>query len=129
MLVRELIGAQVDSCTSDTKAEQAARRMLDDDVGSLAVIDGGELVGIVTERDLIAVVAGGCRDTVVGEVMTPRPDFLSPDIEVDDAADWMMAAGYRHLPVVDAGRIVGMLSIKDVLWALTQRRVRWSDEP
>ncbi len=124
MIVEELMVGPVDSCTVDTDVSEAARRMLADDVGSLAVVDGDQLVGIVTERDLLPLVADR-RDqagTPVGEVMTPNPDFLSPDVDIDDVTDWMMAAGYRHLPVVDAGRIVGMVSIKDLLWASSERR-------
>lgn len=124
MLVSDLIGGPVYSCTVDTTAEEAAARMIADDVGSLAVVTHGALVGIVTERDLVKVMAGGfgVRNPAVGDFMTPDPDSLEPDLEVDVAADWMMGAGYRHLPVVEDGHLVGMVSIKDVLWALTDRR-------
>jgi CBS domain-containing protein len=40
-------------------------------------------------------------------------------MDIDEAADWMLASGFRHLPVVDEGRVIGVISIKDVLWALT----------
>ncbi len=124
MLVNELIAGSVLSCTADTTAVEAAKTMIDNDSGSLAVLDQGDLVGIVTERDLIGFLAdrGTAGDGLVGEVMTPSPDSLAPDVEVAYAADWMLAAGYRHLPVVDGDRLVGMLSIKDVLWGLTQGR-------
>ncbi len=123
MLVRELIGGPVDTCTAEMDAVEAARKMLADDIGSLAVVANGDLVGIVTERDLLRVLADSpTRDSAsVGDVMTPSPDSLSPDVDTDDAAHWMMAAGYRHLPVVEEGRLVGMVSIKDVLWAITDR--------
>ncbi len=120
MRVSELIGGPVYSCTEQTTAIDAARQMLADDVGSLAVVKDGRLVGIVTERDLVREYAEHSSHTrAVGEVMTPNPDSLAPDVEVDEAASWMMAAGYRHLPVVEDGNLVGMVSIKDVLWALT----------
>jgi CBS domain-containing protein len=52
--------------------------------------------------------------------MTFLPDTFGPELSVEDAADWMLATGYRHLPIVEvSGRVVGMVSIKDVLWALT----------
>ena len=122
MRVSELIGGPVYSCTEDTDVREAARQMLADDIGSLAVIRDGDLVGIVTERDLVREFAHEhARTRKVGEAMTPNPDSLAPDIEVADAADWMMGAGYRHLPVIDSGELVGMVSIKDVLWALTDR--------
>ena len=122
MRVSELIGGPVFACSEETDARDAARQMLADDVGSLAVMKDDRLVGIVTERDLVREFAEESpRGRLVGEVMTPDPDSLAPDIDVDEAADWMMAAGYRHLPVVDEGKLVGMVSIKDVLWALTDR--------
>jgi CBS domain-containing protein len=128
--VEDLMVGPVDSCTVETDASEAARRMLADDVGSLAVVDGDVLVGIVTERDLLRLVADrpGRAGLRVGDVMTPNPDFLSPDVDNEDATDWMIAAGYRHLPVVDAGRVVGMVSMKDLLWAATERRPRRREE-
>lgn len=120
MRVSELIGGPVYTCTEETDVREAARQMLADDVGSLAVVSDETLVGIITERDIVREFAeptSGARQ--VRDVMTPDPDSLAPDIDVDDAAAWMMGAGYRHLPVVDGGRLVGMVSIKDVLWALT----------
>lgn len=122
MLVRDLVGGDVDACRPDVTVVEAARRMMDEEVGSLAVVDNGELVGILTERDVLRTVAEGrsTETSKVNEVMTPEPDSLSPEVNVDDAAAWMMAAGYRHLPVISDGDLVGMLSIKDVLWALLE---------
>lgn len=124
MIVRELIGGPVDTCVSDLALTEAAQQMLSADVGSLAVMRDNTLIGIVTERDMLRVVADGRspRKTTVDDVMTPAPDSLGPEVEVEDAADWMMAAGYRHLPIVDSGDLVGIISIKDVLWALTDQR-------
>jgi CBS domain-containing protein len=54
--------------------------------------------------------------------MTALPDTFGPEMLVEDAADWMLATGYRHLPVVDeVGAVLGMVSIKDVLWAVTDQ--------
>jgi CBS domain-containing protein len=44
---------------------------------------------------------------------------MDPDIEVTDAAEWMLAAGYRHLPVAESGKLLGMVSMKDIMWAIT----------
>lgn len=122
MRVGELIGGPVYSCHEDTPVIDAARAMLDDEVGSLAVVRDGALVGIITERDIVRVFAESLdEEHPVRDVMTPNPDSLEPDIEIGDAANWMMGAGYRHLPVVDGPALVGMVSIKDLLWALTDR--------
>lgn len=123
MRVSELIGGPVYSCTEDTDVREAAQQMLADDIGSLAVVRDGEMVGIVTERDLVREFAlDNPASRTVADAMTPNPDSLAPDIEVEDAANWMMGAGYRHLPVIEGGELVGMVSIKDVLWALTDPR-------
>lgn len=123
MLVRDLLGGEVDTCPPDMTTVAAARRMIRDDVGSLVVVDDdGELVGIVTERDILRAVADeklGKR-LAVSEIMTPEPDSLEPDVDVEEASEWIMAAGYRHLPVMESGRLVGVLSIKDLMWALTE---------
>ena len=107
MRVSELIGGPVYSCSEETAAREAASQMIADDVGSLAVLKDDELVGIVTERDLVRELAeGGAPGRSVGEIMTPNPDSLAPDIDIEDAADWMMGAGYRHLPVIENGKLI-----------------------
>lgn len=129
MIVGDLIGGPVSTCAPGLGLGDAARQMLADDVGSLAVLKDRDLVGIITERDVMRVVAEGrsVDETRVAEAMTPAPDSLGPDVKVEDAADWMMAAGYRHLPVLEGGDLVGMISIKDVLWALTEQRIDRQD--
>lgn len=98
---------------------EAARRMADADVGSLAVMQGGRLIGIFTERDLLRSVASGHDlDThVVGNAMTASPDVAPPDIDVETAARWMAETGYRHLPVV-GDDLAGIISIRDLMMAL-----------
>lgn len=93
-----------------------ASRMRFNDVGSVIVIDSGHLVGILTERDLARAIADSTdRTSVVGDYMTPEPVYATPATEVDEAARMMIVAGFRHLPVVDDGRLVGVLSMRDIL--------------
>lgn len=125
MQVNELIAGDVVSIEPGATLAEAAKTMVSHETGSLAVIDDGELVGIVTERDVLEVVAdeGDPFSASVSEVMTPNPDALEPDVDVAYAADWVLAAGYRHLPIKDeGGHLIGMLSIKDILWGVTQGR-------
>lgn len=124
MVVQELVSGEVDACRPDVSVAEAAQRMMTDDVGSLAVVHDGELVGIFTERDVLRAVSENLdpRTSKVSAVMTPDPDSLSPEISVDDAASWMMAAGYRHLPVIADGNLIGMVSIKDLMWAMLEER-------
>lgn len=123
MTVQDLMTGPVDVCLPETTLRRVAERMTEEEIGSLAVVKQGALLGIVTERDVVRAVAEG-KDpahTRVDRVMTPNPDSLEPDVSVEDAASWMLAAGYRHLPVVEGDRIVGMVSMKDLMWALTER--------
>lgn len=126
MDVKELLGGATQLCDARTTMEAAAAMMVQEGVGSLGVVGGEGLAGIVTERDVLRAAARGADlDTdVVVAWMTPDPDTVPPDMSVDEAAVWMVAAGYRHLPVVEDGRLLGIASIKDVLWAITEQHLR-----
>lgn len=121
MIVRELIGGEVVSIAPGATLADAARRMKTNGIGSLAVEVGGTFEGIITERDIL----NACADDIdldtahVEEWMTPYPDTFGPDMSVEEAATWMTVAGYRHLPVLEDGVALGIVSIKDILWALT----------
>ncbi|HWL48840.1 MAG TPA: CBS domain-containing protein, partial [Acidimicrobiia bacterium] len=101
---------------------EAALQLHESDIGALAVESDGVLHGIFTERDLTRAVASGAElDTaLIEDWMTPYPDSFGPDMSVETAATWMLAAGYRHLPVVEGQDVIGMISMKDILWALTE---------
>lgn len=95
----------------------AAKIMAANRISAVLITEGERLVGIFTERDMTArVVAVGLdpKTTHLMEVMTPRPDVLAPDDSPMNALDLMRKRHYRHLPVMDAGRIVGMVSIRDL---------------
>ena len=121
MEVRDLIGGEVITVDPAESLGGAANLMMDSNIGALAVVDDGQLIGIITERDLVAAAADAAdfETSAVMSWMTKDPDLLDPEMGVEDAADWMLAAGYRHLPVMDGEGIIGVVSIKDVLWALT----------
>jgi len=98
-------------------ARDAAKVMGANKVSAVLVTEGERLVGIFTERDLTArVVATGLDPdrTSLAEVMTPRPDVLAPDDSPLNALELMRIRHYRHLPVLDKGTIVGMVSIRDL---------------
>ena len=96
--------------------EEVARRMVAKDVGAVVVLDGDELVGILTKRDVLRAVADGIReDTRVADRMTRQPDTIEPDESMQQAAVLMIHGGFRHLPVVEGGAVVGMLSIHDLM--------------
>jgi len=103
-------------------AREAAKQMAEKDIAAIVVTDdGGRLLGIVTERDLTRRVIAGNRDAdkvAVGEIMTGDPDTLAPGDSALDALELMRTRKYRHLPVVDDGRVVGMVSIRDLYAAV-----------
>jgi CBS domain-containing protein len=120
MNMSDLISGPPVACRPDVAVDELAETMISEGVGSLAVIDGERLVGIVTDRDVVAAVANGSiGEATAGDIMTEAPDTIDVDMEVEDATEWLNATGYRHLPVTEGGRLVGIVSIKDLLWALT----------
>ena len=118
--IRDLLSGEAKVCGPELDLATAARTMHQEGIGALGVIDNGRLVGIFTERDLVRAVAEGAdlAGEPVSTFMTPDPDDLAPDVDPLEAARWMLATGYRHLPVVDEGVLLGMVSIKDLLWAI-----------
>lgn len=122
--IRDLLAGEAMVCGPGLDLRTAARTLLDAGIGSLGVIEDGRLLGIFTERDLLRAAADGAdlEEVTVSRYMTPDPDDLAPDVAPIEAARWMLATGYRHLPVVDDGHLIGMVSIKDLLWAMVDER-------
>jgi CBS domain-containing protein len=95
---------------------EVAQRMVDRDVGAVIVMEGSNLAGILTERDVLRAVAAGIgEDTVVSDWMTRDPETMAPDEPTLHAAVLMIHGGFRHLPLVDGDEVVGMLSIRDLM--------------
>ena len=119
MKVSDLQHHDLFTAQADESLDVAADRMSWHQVGALPVFEGQQLVGIITERDLTAAVAEGMdpTGTRVSDYMTPAPTVLGPDSELAEAAHTMLELGVRHLPVVRSGRLVGVLSIRDLLGA------------
>lgn len=94
----------------------AAGRMWKQQTGSLVVMDGAELLGIITERDIMKAVARGddLDATPVSAVMTRSVLTVSPDTSVAEAAQHMSTRWIRHLPVVSNGELLGMVSQRDL---------------
>ena len=94
----------------------AAVRMAERKVGAALILDGNRLIGILSERDVLrAVAAGGAESAPVSAWMTANPETIESDDSLDQAAVLMIHGGFRHLPVVDGGRAVGILSIRDLV--------------
>jgi CBS domain-containing protein len=108
-------------------AADAIRLMLEAGVGSVLVVDGPEPIGIFTERDVLKLAGAGASFATVllRDVMTPKPVTVSADDGILAAAQLMGERNLRHLPVVEGGNLVGIVSIKDVLGFLAERL--WSE--
>lgn len=95
---------------------EAGRQMRQRNVGAMMVVDGGKLVGVFTERDaLFRVVAAGLdgKTTTLATVMTANPKTITPERPFAHALAMMHEGRFRHLPVVEDGRPVGMISVRD----------------
>ncbi len=120
MILRELVGDAAHVCGPATTLVDAARAMTAAGHGSLGVVEGTKLVGLVTERDLVRAVAQGLDPEIasVSTVMSSEPDVFSPENDVWEAAEWLVEAGYRHMPVIEDGQLLGIVSVRDLLVAL-----------
>jgi CBS domain-containing protein len=117
--VSEVMTATPETVGPDTTLVDAARRMRDGDFGDVLVVESGtqDLIGIVTDRDItIRAVAGG-RDpntTTVRSILSGEPQTVSPTDTIDVAKARMRAANVRRLPVIEDGRVVGIVSLGDL---------------
>lgn len=112
--------------TLDIRAtvQEAARTMLDDDIGDVIICDGGTICGIVTDRDITVRAVAQGRDpamTSVGDICSAEVATLSPDDSVDDAVRLIRDKAVRRVPVVEGGKPVGIVSIGDLAIDLDSR--------
>ena len=116
-----MTGEVVAVAPEDTLGE-AAERMAEQGVGSAVVHDGGRLIGILTERDLLKAVAGRVHtsEARVREWMTADPITVDEYTSADEAIRIMLDNGFRHLPVVTGGRTVGVVSLRELMRAALQ---------
>ncbi|HEX6980566.1 MAG TPA: CBS domain-containing protein [Alphaproteobacteria bacterium] len=123
---RKIIPDVIDSqklvvADDDATVREAVRLMAENGVGAVMIVEGNTLVGIFTERDLATrVVAPGLDPDRIrlAEVMTRDPNTIRPDETAHDALQKMQRYGCRHLPVVNVGTIVGMVSVRDLYKAV-----------
>lgn len=123
MKVSELMTkAAVTDAPDDTLAEAAAKMRVHS-TGSLLIMEGDSLSGIVTERDVLRVVGEGQdpKNVSLRDVMTKDPVTIGPDAHVREAAQIMFDKWFRHLPVTTGdGKVVGIISLRDLLTLVAQ---------
>jgi len=116
-------GEAIHSVGPDTPVTECVRLMTAGKIGALIVMEGGRLIGIFTERDALnKVLAGGLDpgNTKVSEVMTRDPYCISPTTTVDDAMKLITKRRFRHLPIVDNGKVLAVVSSGDLTHWLVQ---------
>jgi citrate synthase len=113
--VGEIMSHPVVTATADEPVAVVAERMRSEGVGSVIVVDGERAIGILTERDLVRLAAAAMGTETVSDWMTREPDAVSSDVEVTTAFASLAEHGYRHIPVVDDGRLVGIVSMRDLM--------------
>jgi len=115
--IRDMIeGQELLTAPAGMMVAEAARLMKQRNVGAMMVVDGGRLVGMFTERDgLFRVVAAGLdgKTTPLSAVMTTNPRTVQPDRSFAQALSIMHEGRFRHLPVIEDGRPIGMISVRD----------------
>ncbi len=121
-IMPDIIKQQViSSLKPDNTVIEAATLMTSANVAAIVVLDdGGVLIGIVTERDLTRRVIAkklDPKETPISEVMSENPDTLAPDDSAGDALELMQSRHFRHLPVVEDGKCIGMVSLRDLYMA------------
>lgn len=117
--VKQIIeGQELVTAPATTTVRDAARLMKQHNVGAMMVVEGEKLVGVFTERDgLFRVLAAGLDGdaTQLAAVMTANPQTIAPESGFTTALQMMHDGRYRHLPVVENGRVIGIVSVRDAL--------------
>lgn len=105
----------------DATVRDSLKTMAEHNIGALVVMDGGQVVGVITERDYarkIVLMGRTSLDTPVSEIMTKRVIFARPDQSVEESLAVMTARAVRHLPVLDQNTVIGIVSIGDLVKAV-----------
>lgn len=123
MRLHSLVGGSTEIIGPELTLADAAESMADQEVDYVAVIDNRDLVGILTEHDIVLAIAEGVDpdEALVSEWMSESPDTFAPDVSVQEGVAWLLETGYRHLPVMADGELLGVVTIRDLMWAQTQQ--------
>jgi CBS domain-containing protein len=125
--IRQILAKKPDvySVAPEATVFEALREMADRNIGALVVRSGGEIAGIFSERDYarkVALLGRSSRDTPVGDVMTAKVVTIDPDRTAGECMALMTEARIRHLPVVEGGRLMGVISIGDVVRVVVEEQ-------
>jgi CBS domain-containing protein len=120
--VADIMSTKLISVEPGATVAEAATVMGERHVGSALVMEGGQLVGIFTERDIVRALSQhfDAPGHPVSTWMTRNPVTISPQAAIQEALDLMLSRGFRHLPVEDGGRVIGIISIRDLSEAIAE---------
>jgi len=116
--ILDVKGRDIWSIAPDVSVYDAMKLMADKEIGSLMVMEGTKLVGIISERDYarkVILQGRSSRTTQVREIMTSRVVYAQPDQNIEECMALMTEKRVRHLPVIDEGQLVGVISIGDLV--------------
>lgn len=128
MQVKEILrvkGNRLLSIEPGGRAVDAVKTMAEQNLGSLVVLDQGRMVGMLTFHELLATLAklsGALGDAKVSEIMVRDPVTATPDMEVNDLRRTMLDSGARYLPVMQDGKLLGVISFRDVAKAVLEEQ-------
>ncbi len=122
----EIMSTPVATCTPETQIRDIARKMIQQSLEAMLVCDqDNKLIGIVTERDLVAKVlareTADCHSLSAAAVMTEEPHTMAPDTFMYEATSFMTGHKIRHLPILDRGEIVGIVTLQDLMKYRSQK--------
>jgi CBS domain-containing protein len=120
-------GTPVHAAAPGESVYEALNRMAELGIGFLVVLEGGQLAGVVSERDYARKVVlrdRASKDTPVRDIMTTKVVTVAPDRTIPQCIALMHEHGIRHLPVVEGGKVIGVLSVRDLLRAVVEHHER-----
>ncbi len=123
--ILEVKGHDLWSIGPNASVFDALRMMSDKDIGALIVMENDQMVGILSERDYarkVVLLGKTSRETTVNEIMSKKVFTIHPDQTEEEAMELMNSKHVRHLPVVDGSRLLGMISIGDVVKAIIYKQ-------
>lgn len=133
MQLVDLMATDALTVSPATSIADAARRMIAAEAGAAVVVDDGALVGVISERDLMRAIPDNCHpETPVADRMTRHVMTASPDTSLPEAMAIMIEGRFRHLPIVAEGRVLGIVSMRDLMsWTSLRLRLgarEWDDD-
>ena len=128
MLIKEILrvkGNRLLSIAADGRAVDAVRTMAEENLGSLVVMEGSRMLGMLTFHEILQALhkgKGALDDAKVGDIMVKEPVTATPEMEVNDLRRTMLETGARYLPVLEDGKLIGVISFRDVAKAVLEEQ-------